>query len=110
MGDEMNQYKKTEAREFWIVSSKTLGEVILEDKKEAEDLFLEEKDNPNSDAKFNHVIEYSAYQKLRDENEALKAALELINKEELNAQRPGGSYSKSAKISYDVLKKYPEEK
>jgi hypothetical protein len=56
-----------------------------------------------------HVIEYEAFKKLRDENEALRAALELINKEELNAQRPGGSYSRSAKISYDVLSKYPKE-
>jgi hypothetical protein len=33
------------------------------------------------------------------------AALEQINQEELNSQRPGGGYSKSAKISYDALEK-----
>ena len=38
------------------------------------------------------------------ENAKLRAALEEINREELNAQRPGGGYSRSAKISFEALK------
>lgn len=41
---------------------------------------------------------------------ALKKALEEINKEELNSQRPGGGYSKSASISYEALQLLKEEK
>lgn len=33
-------------------------------------------------------------------------ALEQINKEEINSMRPGGGYSKSARISYEALEKY----
>ena len=33
----------------------------------------------------------------------LEKALEEINREELSSQRPGGGYSKSAKISYEAL-------
>lgn len=36
------------------------------------------------------------------------AALEEINKEELNSQRPGGGYSRSAKISYNAFKDIKE--
>lgn len=32
-------------------------------------------------------------------------ALEKVNKEELNSQRPGGGHSKSATISYEALNK-----
>jgi hypothetical protein len=39
-----------------------------------------------------------------------KEALKNINKEELNSQRPGGGYSKSARISFEALKKIEEEK
>lgn len=35
--------------------------------------------------------------------EKYKKALQEINKEELNSQRPGGGYSKSATISYEAL-------
>ena len=38
------------------------------------------------------------------EIERLKTALKQINQEELNSQRPGGEYSKSAVISYKALK------
>jgi len=33
----------------------------------------------------------------------LRQALKDINKEELRSQRPGGEYSKSARISYEAL-------
>lgn len=33
----------------------------------------------------------------------LRQALKDINKEELKSQRPGGEYSKSARISYEAL-------
>lgn len=49
--------------------------------------------------------EYAAeLAELRREIQRLKTALQLINQEELNNQRPGGGYSKSARISYDALK------
>lgn len=35
--------------------------------------------------------------------EKLRQALKDINKEELRSQRPGGEYSKSARISYEAL-------
>lgn len=40
--------------------------------------------------------------------EALKA-LEEINREELNSQRPGGEHSKSARISFEALTKIKAE-
>lgn len=60
-----------------------------------------------------HAIEYSAYKAAQDEAEKyktlaeeLKKTLELINQEELNGQRPGGYYSKSATLSYEALLDY----
>lgn len=44
-------------------------------------------------------------------DEALKVALEAlekINKEELNSQRPGRSYSKSSTLSFEALAKIHE--
>lgn len=49
--------------------------------------------------------EYAAeLAELRSEIKRLKEALVQINQEELNNQRPGGGYSKSARISYNALK------
>lgn len=73
-------------KKYWIVSSKTLGEVVLEDEKEAKDLFYEENDNPNSDAKFIPVIEHSALQELKDMLEDLADGLEADQQE---PQHPG---------------------
>lgn len=42
--------------------------------------------------------------KLKEKIEKLQTALQKINKEELNSQRLGGEYSKSAKISFEALK------
>ena len=41
---------------------------------------------------------------LEKENQKLKEALIKINKVELNQQRPGGGFSESARISYEILK------
>jgi hypothetical protein len=55
--------KKTEAREFWLDSHHSdPGNLI----------FISEFNTGGT-----HVIEYSAYQKLREENEALRKALEF---------------------------------
>jgi uncharacterized coiled-coil protein SlyX len=43
--------------------------------------------------------------KLQEKLTIVVDALKKINKEELNSQRPGGSHSVSARISYDTLKK-----
>lgn len=46
--------------------------------------------------------------------EKLVDALQLINKEELGSQRPGGGYSRSATLSYEAIdmfrKKYGDKK
>lgn len=61
-------------------------------------------------AKYEQIIktmdkEYAAeLAELRSEIKRLKEALIEINQEELNNQRPGGGYSKSARISYNALK------
>jgi len=49
------------------------------------------------------AVETDKMKQLENENDRLRAALEAINKAELNAQRPGGGYSVSAKISYEAL-------
>lgn len=46
--------------------------------------------------------------KLQQKLDIAKKALEEINKEELNTQRPGGYYSKSAQISFKALKQIGE--
>lgn len=50
------------------------------------------------------MLSYKLPSNLMIENAKLRAALEEINREELNAQRPGGGYSRSAKISFEALK------
>lgn len=44
--------------------------------------------------------------KLDNKIEDYEKALQQINDEELRSQRPGGGYSKSAIISYNVLQKH----
>lgn len=56
------------------------------------------------------VIEIGALEEARTEIAAYREVLEQINKEELNNQRPGGGYSRSATLSYEILKKYNKEK
>lgn len=53
----------------------------------------------------------SLVEKLQTENQSIKQslviaimALKEINRQELNAQRPGGGHSRSATISYEALK------
>lgn len=59
-----------------------------------------------------HVIDYSALEQAEEKIKSLEANLsvakdylEKINNEELNSQRPGGGYSKSATLSYEALEK-----
>lgn len=40
----------------------------------------------------------------------LLEALKKINEEELNGQRPGGSHSRSATLSYEAIQEYQGEK
>lgn len=49
---------------------------------------------------------YAKARELETQVRDYQKALEQINKEELNAQRPGGSYSRAATLSYEILKKY----
>lgn len=77
-----------------------------------------------------HVIEYSAYENLKDDYGRLQyknadlvdllaevradldvaiEALKKINETELNSQRPGGGYSTSARISYETLARLTKE-
>ena len=48
----------------------------------------------------------AAIKAVSDREKKLVEALEKINREELNSQRPGGGYSNSAKISYEALKEF----
>lgn len=52
------------------------------------------------------LVEIGALEEAKAEATAYRKVLEQINREELNAQRPGGSYSRAATLSYEILKKY----
>jgi hypothetical protein len=56
-------------------------------------------------AGWNTALQSSEVTKLREENRIMREALKQINDEELNSQRPGGGYSKSAALSYEALEK-----
>ena len=56
------------------------------------------------DEMYDSLRERSLNKNDQTENQKLKEALIKINKVELNQQRPGGGYSESARISYEVLK------
>jgi hypothetical protein len=96
--------KKQEPREWWI------QDVIIESQGSSNSYWAYSK--PNNYATI-QVIEYSAlteaqaelekYKKLAEE---LRDVLKQINIGELNSQRPGGYYSKSAILSYDAINTY----
>ncbi len=54
-------------------------------------------------AQARHAID--KYDEVASQLEQARVALKAINDEELNSMRPGGGYSRSAKISYDALAK-----
>ncbi len=54
----------------------------------------------------NNQMKSTGYKMLEEQLADKTSALEAINKAELNAQRPGGGYSTSAKLSFGVLKKW----
>ncbi len=72
------------------------------------------------ESSFGNYVKYDQYLKLKsklasitDENIDLRnqiygllEVLKQINKDEINSMRPGGSPSKSARISYEALKKF----
>jgi len=103
----MTQDKKTEAREFWVYKGRSnfCQELIMDSdyetmvKQKPEGFYdvVSTKDTVEGGI---HVIEYSAYQKLREENEALKTALEVyaMTKE---------TFPEYGNVAKEVLAKYP---
>lgn len=56
------------------------------------------------------LVEKTEYEKLQADLDLAVKALKQINQSELNSQRPGGGYSTSARISYEILAKLKEQK
>jgi DNA repair ATPase RecN len=67
---------KATPREWWIVESPSLGEVITELEKEALELYHEEKDFHKDKAKLIHVISYEAFAQAQQRE---KLSREMIN-------------------------------
>jgi hypothetical protein len=109
----MTQDKKTEAREWWINETWLLGDPEMKN-------YFVEKTEPSAKfyngaiKNYYHVVEMKAYQKLRDENEALKSALELaVNQRdawlrELDKLEGSNLYDYRKLKADEALAKYPK--
>jgi len=77
----------------------------LEEKMEA----LQVSPKHKRDLDYNLTIELamlSCYAEMIQDMREILNALKEVNKEELNNQRPGGGYSRSATISYNAIQKF----
>jgi hypothetical protein len=99
--------EQNKPREWWIYYFKSGKAQISTSEVTLNDEYISEPNQARGikPIKVDHVIEYSAYEQLKVENERLRVALRAINREEINSQRPGGGYSRSATISFEALAK-----
>jgi hypothetical protein len=98
----MTQDKKTEAREWWIPEDCEYP-TAFNNKKEATSWAINQEQNIGHQCHIFHVIEYSAYHKLREENEALRKAVEYYAKGECLFI----TGEVNTKPALEVLAKYP---
>ena len=64
-----------------------------------------ELENQKAEASLEVIKNFLQIQKLTAALIEVRHVMKAINDEELNSQRPGGTYSKSARLSYEALTK-----